>query len=208
MSQDQQPVTSEPREQLEIWFSYHWEALKAARKAVSLDLCLKHKVREGKTDECLTCYKYRRRDEFSKSFLAIVMCVFVLEYRVKQKAKLLNIWEKNHSYRDRCDNPQPAKKFKNLYLCEKWRNIVCFLGKRTTQKYIKTVKKLYKWIDMRNGIVHGNPEKIESFKISPKKALRCYDDMTKAIFELNTALGLGKRKENDDTCKEMLLRQH
>ena len=205
MMQGQSLVMGEPREQSEIWFSYHWEAIKATRRAVSLDSKLE--VREEETDECLVCNRYRRSDQFSKSLLAIVICVFVIEYRVKQKAKRLEIWDESHPYHDRNEEPKKDKKFKNLFLCEKWRNIVDFSGRKTTQKYIKSVKKLYEWIDMRNGIAHGNPDEIKCFKISPTKALKCYDDITKAIFELNTALGLGKRKKNNESCKRMLLRQ-
>ena len=60
---------------------------KAAREAISLDPVLKDKIRPGKDDRRLACAKNKRPLCFSKSLFAIVLCVFVIEYRVNQKAK-------------------------------------------------------------------------------------------------------------------------
>jgi len=213
-------------DQSKIWFTYHWEAIKATRKAVSLDPTLK--VREEKTDECLVCNQHRCPDQFSKSLLAIVMCVFVIEYRINGIAQREGIQQnkKVRSYikyePDTVDSYIPydtkkertcnkEKKFKYLSLYEKWRNIVEISGKKVTQEYLqeylKSVQKLQRWIWMRNKIAHGDYEEILRFEISPEKAVDCYEDITEAIFELANALGHDSRQKNEENRKKMSLRQ-
>lgn len=211
MSQDQEYVRGETREQSQIWFTYHWTALKAAREAVSLDPALKDKVRPGKTDRSLVCARKRHKHPlcFSKSLVAIVMCVFVIEYRVNQRAEQQGILdERFHEYIGKNEERKKlkkSKKFKDLPLYAKWRNIVGF-SKRTLEpcfcEFIK--ERLVKWIDIRNDIAHGKWEKIRDSKISPEEALDCYNDITKAIFKLNIALGCDRESE-EKSCKEMLL---
>lgn len=150
---------------------------------------------------------------FSKSLNAIVLSVFVLEYRVNRAAKWTGIWNDTVSHyfneHDKCvKNCKNNKKFERLGLYEKWRNIVEISGGKKTKRYLESVKRLKRWIEIRNKVAHGDYEKIQKLEISPKKALRCYDDVTKAIFELNFAIGYQKSRKNaDESCKKMLLRR-
>lgn len=210
MLQDQPFIGGEPREASKIWFTYHSSALKTTREAVALNPKLP--VRLEKTDKDLACVQNSLPPYFSKSLVAIVMCVFVIEYRVNQRAKQQEILDKRfRSYiwkNEETKELKKSKKFKDLPLYAKWRNIVEF-SKRTLEpcfcEFIK--ERLVKWIDIRNDIAHGKWKKILDSKISPERALDCYDDITKAIFKLNTALGDGTREKNNESCKEMLLRQ-
>ena len=224
MLQDQPLIKGESREESKIWFTYHWSALKAAREAVSLDSALKKKIGPGKDDRRLVCAKNKRPLCFSKPLFAIVLCVFVIEYRINQEAEQHEIQKstevpsyikyiddtENSYFSYNIDKEKPCNKktkFKCLSLYEKWRNIVKISKKKVTQEYLGSVRELYKWILIRNKIAHADEKKILRARISPERALDCYDDITKAIFELNIALGDGEREPEEKSCKEMLLRQ-
>ncbi len=212
MAQGQSQITGEKKEDREIWFTYHSSALKTTREAVALNPNLL--VRSEKTDEDSSCVENSLPPCFSKSLLAIVMCVFVLEYRVNQVAQWKKRWNKKiNPYFDKNEKEVKAskcrkkKKFRRLSLYEKWRNIVEFSGKPLKPDFHKLIKELNKWIDIRNKIAHADYKKIQNFQISPGEALSCYDTITEAIFGLNIALGYGTKEENDKDCKRMLLRQ-
>lgn len=211
MLQDQPLIAGEPREESKIWFTYHWSALKAAREAVSLDPGLKDKIGPGKKDRRLVCAKNKRPLCFSKPLFAIVVCVFVIEYRVNQKAKQQGILDKRfRSYTWKNGKPKKlkkSKKFKDLPLYAKWRNIVEFSRRTLEPCFCEFIEeRLLKWIDIRNRIAHGDSEEILKHPISPEQALSCYNDITKAIFELDIALG-GERESEEKNCKEMVLGQ-
>ena len=223
MLQGQSQIAGEKPEDAEIWFTYHALALRATRKALGQHQCLS--VRDKETDKTLVCVQNSRPPCFSKSIVAIVMCVFVIEYRVNATAQCKGI-QQNQTVRlyrkynantvdscisydlskEKCSNEK--KEFKCFSLYEKWLNIVEILNKKkATQKYDDFVRKLHKWTWIRNKIAHGDYEKILKIQIFPKEALSCYDDITNAIFGLNTALDYGTEKENDKSCKKMLLGQ-
>ncbi|MQY58077.1 MAG: hypothetical protein GH144_00515 [Clostridia bacterium] len=224
MVQGQSQIAGEKEEERDIWYTYHALALRATREALGQDLDVKAKVREEKSDECLACVQNSRPPCFSKSIVAIVMCVFVIEYRINETARCEGIqqnkkvrsyikYEPDPDTVDSClsyDTTKESicnkeKKFKCLSLYEKWRNIEKILKKKDTQEYLDSVQKLYKWIWVRNKIAHGDYEEIMKIQISPKQALICYDDITRAIFGLNTAVGYGTKGENDRDCNKMLL---
>lgn len=199
-------ISGQTKKDEKFWFTYHANALKATREAVELDRTLR--VRSKKSDSELLCVKKSKPENFSKSLNAIVLNIFVIEYRIKRAAERERIWNKKvTSYVDgRGLIKHKSKKFKNLSLYEKWRNILQVSGKKETKKYIKSVEGLNRYIRIRNVTAHGDYKEIQKLKISPKKALRCYDAVTKAIFELNVALGYSRRKDADRSCKKMLLK--
>ncbi len=214
--QGQSQFAGEKEEDRKVWFTYHLSALKTTREAVALNSKLQ--VRSEKTDEGLACVRNSLPSCFSKSLVAIVMCVFVIEYRVKQIAQLKRIWNTKNSYIgknekevkvSKCGKKKKLKKkkFKNLSLYEKWLNIVKFSGKPLKPNFQKLVRELNKWIEIRNDIAHAKWEKIRDSKISPEGALDCYDDITKAMFGLNTVLDYDIKQNNDRDCKDMLLRK-
>jgi len=208
MLQGQSQFAGEKKQDRKIWFTYHWSALKAAREAISLNPTLE--VREEKTDECLACNQHRHPDCFSKSLVAIVMCVFTIEYRVNRVAKDKGIWEEEIN---ECFNEDGVrillckpKEFNELSLYQKWRNIMEVLEKTPKPEFCELVEKLKNWITLRNKIAHGDYKQILKFQISPKQARSCYNEITEAIFGLNTALGdYGTKEENQESCKKMLL---
>jgi len=224
MVQGQSQFAGEKKKDREIWFTYHALALRTTREAINQDSAVKAKVRDEKSDKCLTCVQNSRPPCFSKPLIAIVMCVFIIEYRINGIAQWQGI-EQNEEISsyikyepdtvDSCISYDinkerlciEEKQFMCLSLYEKWRNIVEISKKEVKREYLCSVRKLYKWIWMRNKIAHGDYDKIRRFEISPEKALDCYDDITKAIFELNTALCYGTKEKNDRDCKDMLLRK-
>ena len=211
MVQRQSQFAGERKEDRKIWYTYHWSALKAAREAVSLDSVLKDKIRRGQTDRGLVCARKRNKHPtcFSKSLVAIVLCVFTIEYRVSRVAQDEGIWKKeiNECFNEDGDRILlcEPKEFNELSLYLKWRNIVEVLGKTLKPEFRESVEKLRYWITLRNKIAHGEHKQILKFQISPKQARSCYDEITEAIFGLNTALCYGTRGENRKTCKDMLL---
>lgn len=223
MLQGQSQIAGETKEDREIWFTYHALALRATRKALEQHQCLR--VRDKETDKTLTCVQNSRPPCFSKSIVAIVMCVFVIEYRINATAQREGIQQNTKVHLSRkydadtvdscisydtkkerdCDE---EKEFKRVPLYEKWLNIVEILKKKkATEKYLDSVRELHKWIWVRNKIAHGDYEKILKIQIFPKQALSCYDDITNAIFGLNTALDYGTEEENQESCERMLLRR-
>lgn len=224
MVQGQSQYAGEKEEDRDIWFTYHALALKATRKALEQHQCLM--VRDKETDKTLTCVQNSRPPCFSKSIVAIVMCVFVIEYRINETARCEGVqqntivhlsrkynddtvdscisYDKTKEMKD-CDE---EKEFKCVRLYEKWLNIVEILKKKKpTEKYLDSVRELHHWIWVRNKIAHGDYEKILKIQIFPKQALSCYDDITNAIFGLNTALDYGTEEENQESCERMLLGQ-
>ena len=223
MVQGQSQYAGEKKEDREIWFTYHALALRATRKALEQHQCLR--VRDKETDKTLACVQNSRPPCFSKSIIAIVMCVFLIEYRMNAAAQREGIQQNQRVrlYRkydadtvDLCISYDKEKertccneeeKFECVILFEKWLNIERILKNKDTDEFLHSVRKLHKWIWIRNKIAHGDYEKILKIQIFPKEALSCYDDVTNAIFGLNTVLGYGTKKENKQTCERMLLRQ-
>lgn len=197
MVQGQSQIAGQKKEDREIWFTYHALALRATREAIDQDSAVKAKVREEKSDkEDLTCVQNSRPPYFSKSLVAIVMCVFIIEYRINQVAE---------GY---INGDGKKKKFKNRGLYKRWSSIMEVLGKTPEPDFLQSICRIRKWITIRNKIAHGDYAKILKLQISPEEVLSCFDDITRAIFALNTTLGdYGTKKENQESCKRMLLRQ-
>ena len=209
MLQGQSQIAGKKKEDRKIWFTYHALALKTTREAVALNPNLP--VRSEKTDKDSACLQNSLPPCFSKSLVAIVMCVFTMEYRINGVAQREGIWkEKINSYFNEDEVKVllcKPKEFNRLSLCQKWRNIMEVLEKTPKPEFCELVEKLKNWITIRNKIAHGDHEQIRKLQISPKQALSCYDTITETIFELNTALGYGKEDQNDRDCKKMLLGQ-
>lgn len=196
MVRGQSQIAGKEKKDKEIWFTYHALALRATREAIDQDSVVKTKVRKEKSDKCLTCVQNSRPPYFSKSLVAVVMCVFIIEYRINQVAE------------EYINGEGEKKKFKNRGLYKKWSTIMEVLGKTPEPDLLQSICKIRKWITIRNRIAHGDYTRILKLQISPEEVASCYDDITKAIFALNTALGdYGTREENRESCKKMLLRQ-
>lgn len=200
------PISGDNEGNERIWYTYHANALETTREAISYDSTIQSRPIE--TDRNLVCIIKSKQKKFKKSLNSIVLNVFLLEYRINRVIEYLNISINNRvpSYYDKNEVlKNVSKKIEDLSLYEKWRNIPSIAGVRVTNRYINTIKKLDKWIQMRNKIAHADYIRINNFDISPRKARRCFNDVTKAIFELNVALGYDKRKHAEESCKKMLL---
>lgn len=188
-----------------IWYTYLSNALEATRDATKLDSHLK--VRPEYQDSDLICVKQSKGKAFTKSLNAIVLNIFVIEYRINRAAQYLNIWNSQvSSYVDENEGVvSKTKEFKYLTLYQKWRNILRVSGKKETKKYTESVKRLRKWIFIRNDITHADYNKIRALNITPSKARRCYNDSIKAMFELNVAINYNSRRNADEDYKKMRL---
>ncbi len=196
MLQGQSQIAGKEEEEREIWFTCHALALRATREAIDQNSDVKAKVREEKSDKCLTCVQKSRPPKFSKSLVAIVMCVSVIDYRINLAAEKYIKGEGK------------KKKFKCLGLWKRWCSIMEFLGKTVEADFFDSICRIRKWVTIRNKLAHGDYRKILKLQISPEEAVSCHDDTTRAIFALNTALGdYGTKEENQESCERMLLRQ-
>ncbi len=220
-----QYISGNTEEDWSIWFTYHWLALKATRESIKFDKTLK--VRSEETDSNLDCEK-NSRPEFAKSLNAIVLNISAIEYRINRAAEWAGIlnnpikmyvnqdgrtykWDNQTNFyfdqAGRMTKIDKIKKFENLSLYEKWRNIVSISKKKETKKYIKSVEKLKKWITLRHKIAHADYGVIQGMKISPREVLICYEAITKAMFELNVAIKYANRNNADESYKKLRLRQ-
>lgn len=196
MLQGQSQIAGKKKEEREVWFTYHALALTATREAIDQDSDVKAKVREKKSDKCLTCVQNSRPPYFSKSLVAIVMCVSIIDYRINLAAEMY------------INGEGKKKKFKDFGLWKRWCSIMEFLGKTVEADFFQSICRIRKWITIRNKLIHGDYTKILKLQISPEEAVSCHGDITRAIFALNTALGdYGTKQENQENCKKMLLRQ-
>jgi len=208
VKKDLKMIAGDTEEDKKIWFTYHSNALKATRKAIEVDNLLKN-VRASKSDNALVCIKNSKAEDFSLSLIAIVLNVFAIEYRINRVAEMYGIWTKKvTSYIDKKGNKKvlkKSKKFNEFGLYLKLRNIINIAGLKEKKYYLNRVNKLDKWISIRNKIAHGDHKEIQALNITPKKARQCFNDITKAIFDLNVVMGYNKRKNADETCTKMLL---
>lgn len=196
MLRDQSSIAGQEEKDNKIWFTYNALALATAREAIDQDPAVKAKVRKEKSNKDLICVQNSRPPYFSKSLHATVMCVFVIHYRINRAAEVY------------INGKGKKNKFKKLCLWEKWSSIMEILGKVPQPEFLQPICRIRKWITIRNKIAHGDYAQILKLQISPEEVLGCYDDITRAIFALNTAFGdYGTKEENQENCKKMLLRQ-
>ncbi len=146
-----------------IWHTYMFRARKLTRSAVETDSNIRIKPKE--TDNELICKRKTKPASFYHSLHAIVFNIFVAEYRINLIANsnrienytLENIIKENENLQLN----KKKKRFKDLSLYERWRNILRLLKVKETRKYINAVKSLNKWIKYRNKIAHADYKKIK-----------------------------------------------
>ena len=202
-------ISGQLEEDERIWFTYHSIALKSVREALRQNNI--SNIRTEKSDEDLDCARNCLSKDFSESLKAIILNVFCLEYRINRIMEKFNISNKKiTNYIDNeekeTNNPRKDKSFKKLSLYEKSRNIVDVLGFTPNPECVKTILKVRQWIDIRNDIAHCEYKKIQELSITPEKALNCYDDITKAIIEINVAIDYDNRCHADENLKKLLLK--
>ena len=197
-----------------IWHSYVLQARKATRIVAEKK---GYKIKPKGDDSKLVCFRSAREELFYQSLASIAFSIFVAEYRINRvieenKSKLISIYLSYYIYMENGLEKKKScvidkwKKYKKLCLYSRWRNILRAIGKKETKCYIGVVNKLNRWITLRNKIAHGDYKKIKKAKITPWKALLCYEAENNAIFELNVATMYGKRAKQMQIKREMSLR--
>jgi len=202
------------KDEQRIWHTYLCQARRLTRRSVNALNTLEPQIqlKSAETDDELQCCRESEPATFYESISSVVFSVFAAEFRINLAARMkdVDIYDKRMS--DYFDEQEALiksptgkeREFGSLSHYQKWRNFPRACGRLETKQYLDSVRKLGRWITMRNDIVHAKHRKLAKSLITPQHALDCYESVVDSIFELNILLYNG-RKSNEESKREVSL---
>lgn len=200
-----------PKEQ-GIWHTYVCQARRLTRHSIEAVKPPPVQLKPPETDDVLQCCRQSLPPEFSDSITSIVFSVFAAEFRINLAARMKTVsiqGEPSTEYLDKDDKSIKGDSgngvtFWDLKLWEKWRNFPRACGRPDKKEYLDSVRRLARWVTLRNDIAHANPRRLVRSSITPQDALKCYEAVVDSIFELNILL-YNDRKGNEESKRAVSL---